>query len=330
MKPFLALFLSILSVPVFGQKSAVRHIEYDISIDDPDSIFSRPDQPWHFVVDYDERYVRLNIQKGNAGQIRIIDKKEGIVLYFIRNSFEDSTVRCTTLQEMSLNDMYDTEGSETRDTVFMKYHKSQNILGFECSLKEMKFEKPAYQQVWVSDKLSCGVIIPETPLCLKNIALEYVMQSEFGKVTYKATTVSELDATVLSMDILEGYDLVVPSYVFEPNNPENTPNEKEVSQLIYPKYLKSEFDLGKDFLLYHGWDLKQVEKMDSDYAEVQFEIDDKGKIRNIEFNEDFEKIKTTNKRKILEFLETCEFSSGSIYGIPVDSHVYYAFHIPSK
>ncbi len=176
----------------------------------------------------------------------------------------------------------------------------------------------------MSDEIDCGVIIPETPLCLSKVALKY-MYIGYGGTIYNASVVTNLK-TPISMDLVKGYKLIVPGDIFAPDD--GKLGKSTIDYVSYPKYFTGDQDLQHDFIKYYSWKTNKLGLFDYNYAQTTFEIDEKGIVNNISFQDEFDKVNETNKLKVIEFLKQARFEPGKVRGKFVTSEAHCRFGIP--
>lgn len=321
MKHFLLLL--ILSLPLFSLGQLKNgHVEYDILLIDSEDNDTISDS-WVFEVDFDQRFVRVNIQYENRGQMRIIDKQTGEVIIFSKE-FNDSTFYCTTLKDMAAKDHSNTEPSNMHTTV-RKSKKREKIVGYDCFLTSTSILESYNEQAWLSREIDCGVVIPETPLSFDKCALKYILRDHDNLLIYNASVVSMLSSPI-KMEPMSGYKLAVPNEVFQQN--EEEPQIVVVNHLVYPEYLNGSQELNDNFITY--FDLKKSKLKDFEYdsASLSFEINENGIVNNILFDEEFEKISDLNKKRIIQFLDQSRFKAANVYGKTIVSKVKFQFRIP--
>lgn len=323
MKQFLLLLILSLPLFSFGQLKN-GHIEYDILLIDPEDNDTISDS-WVFEVDFDQRFVRVNIQYEGRGQTRIIDKQTSEVMIFSKE-YSDSTFYCTTLSEMFAEDLSNAESSSDNMTV-TKSKKREKIMGYDCFLTSTSFLEYCNEQAWLSREIDCGVIIPETPLSFDKCALKYIWKDYGRLLIYNASVVSMLNS-IIKMEPMNGYKLTVPYAVFQENQEE--PEIVSGNHLVYPECLNGSQDLNDNFITYFDLKKSKLKDFEFDSAVLSFEIDEKGIVNKILFDEEFEKISDLNKQRVTQFLGQSRFKAASVYGKITVSKVKFQFRIPRE
>lgn len=318
MKTLATIILLIAPFLSYSQSRSI-HIQYEVELIDPrtelksfDSFGNGIDR--QFEVTYDNETVNLfNQFSKNSNEWRSINKIANEVTYLYAER-QDSTLFYTDIETMMSMDM----SSHFEDTTINATRNHKYILGYKCYKIEMSFGlNDQTVEMWLTDKLNCGVIFPGTPLCSELVALEYTLK-EYDKTTiYKAKSVDITQDKVQPLTILDGYKLIVPISEFDVSGLFEK-DTSEFSFIEYPKYGKGVEQLHKDIRSL----CKLRPKVKDPIGQftnmyIDFTVTKEGKLTDIEISLANEE----EKIAVLKFLNSIQLTPAVVKGEKVNSNI---------
>lgn len=318
MKKIITILLLVLSNIAFCQ-SEVIEIEYEVNLTDPltglKKIHPYMDIDWQFNVKFDSSNVKIWRKfTDDFYETRIINKNNKEVLLLKSESKNKYTfyVSTSTMLNMDMSSNYG-------DTSIIITDEHKDILGYDCYKVEMDFGGQANALLWVTDSLTPGVIIPETPLSMEAAALEYRFESPTQISEFKAKDVAHKSETIDNTSIPDEYLLIVPVSVFELNN-ETENDSGEFDFVQYPKYPngKAQLHLNIRKLCSLHKKNKNDDLLDFNVAFISFTVKKDGTLENIHI----QGVKNENEMDdIMKFLSKSIFTPGIVKGEKVNSAV---------
>jgi len=303
----------LLNVTSFGQIKE-GSIQYQIEITDEFSglpLSSDFEIDWQFEVHFSEEksVVRQKFTKEKKRAF-FHNKSTGKVLA-LYDEFGNRFVGYSQAQ----GTIIEQTGHRYPDTAIVEYAETKEILGYKCRKIEYDFGAGVKATYWVTDAISVGTIVPESPLDLDFPALEYIYEGTGMKIHFVATEISTKtpDAAILEEEIPEGYHIIVPYNVYDQSLSEEEREEVAASQsefIEYPAYpggREALFALFSEMPAYQAEEEDFMEGEDGelfyfgqDAVAVGFYLDSRGKISNIQM------IRTVNPETEAYVLETME------------------------
>jgi hypothetical protein len=303
------------SNPIDTTKQLFRgHLIYNVSGESTNS-------GWTFNVKFDQNNVRIN--EGYAltsSKTKIIDKKsdEALCLY------SDFTIHNLKFKKTYF--MYKTIDEVFNENIGSNYQKSvtktitnefKSILGFKCRKIILKIGKQHIIELWTTDLIQTGVMIPKTPLEFKNIALEYELKV-LGEINRKYTIkeikyISDAESDFKHLvskeyNSLSYFNLFEKDIIIKPFN-----------SLIHPS-----FSGGREFVkIYFEDKLNDIHKKLGNKSlkySVEFIVTKKGNVEDVKIH-NFIKTKEYNDIIVNIFKNTPKWSPGKVKGNPVNTKV---------
>ena len=244
MKGLLPILLITLSTFSIGQTNG-KVIEYEVELTDPMTGLVNQSPYWDYDLQFYVKYDSVNvvIWKKHSEHIfekRIINKVKDEVL-LLASEGKNKYTFYYTIATMKSYDRMTLYG----DTIIKITDERKEILGYECKKIEMSFGKQASATLWVTDSLNTGLVVPNTPLTYKSVALEYIFETPSDIYKYTATEIKDINESIDDTSIPNEYLLVVPHDKF---NLDRSPNKdkKRFEFVKYPKYSKGKEKLHEE------------------------------------------------------------------------------------
>ncbi len=320
MKKIFTILLLGLSNIIFCQ-SEVIEIEYEVDLTDPLTGLKKSNPymtiDWQFNVKYDSANVKIWRKfADDFYETRIINKNNKEVLLLKSESKNKYTFYVSTSTMLNM-DMSSNNG----DTSITITDEHKNILGYDCYKVEMDFGGQANAILWITDSLTTGVIIPETPLSLEAIALEYRFEDPSQISEFKAKSVNHISETINNTSIPDEYLLIVPVSVFDLND-QTLDDLSEFNFIQYPKYPNGKAQLHFDIRELCSLPKKNKDDLfDFNMAFISFTVKKDGVLDNIQI----EGISNEKEmQKVLKFLSMSTFTPGMVKGEMVNSSVQFS------
>ena len=318
MKKIITLLLIALSNLCFAQSNVIE-IDYSIDFFDPFSgdknqtVYGEKID-WEFNVKFDSTTVKIWRKfMDDFYEERIINKpKEEVLL--LKCEAENKYTFYTSTSSMLGMDMSSNYG----DTTITITDEHKEILGYDCYKILMDFGGQANAELWVTDEIKAGVIVPETPMTLDKIALEYRFDNQTYVSEFKATHVKRVVETINDTSIPDDYFLNVPISVFDIDNVFEA-DSSEFDFVQYPNYSKGKAQLHEDIRELCSLTKKSEDLLVAfEMAFIQFKVKKDGSLTDIRIDG------IRNKKeaaKVMKLLTNSIFIPAMVKGQKVNSSV---------
>ena len=210
--------------------------------------------------------------------------------------------------------------------VIKETNETKLILGYNCRKTIINHGNQAVVEVWTTDKIKPGLILPWTPLTYENIALEYELRV-LGTVRQNYTAISIIkgkqDKSLFDHQVPNEYYLVVPFSVFsfDPTWAKDY-EENKFKSFTYP-YFSTGREATKQYLKKEITNILKEGEIDK--ISLEFTVTKTGKLTNIDVDYNYSK---DNKylKQIKKFLQDMPpWTPAKVMGTPVKSKVSIAF-----
>lgn len=275
---------------------------------------------WGFDVQFDSNNVRINEKNTlTASRTYIFDKTSKEILALINDfklnrKLKDSYFIYYTPQEFVRLGLSSNYG----DTVKTITQEFKNILGYKCQKTILKLGRQATVEIWTTNKIKTGIIIPRTPLSFENVAFEYELKIE-GRIYNRYVIKSISDKKIPKKDfehiVPDEYFQVVPVSVFSLDSVgASNYKEKKFSSFQYPTYGDGR-DAVKKYIKDGLSKFMVVDKKTR--ITIDFIVSKDGTLKDITIDYGRKSQYTDDIRKIL--LNMPKWTSGRVMGKPVNS-----------
>lgn len=267
-----------------------------------------------FTVKYDSNTVKI-WRKHSEGSFeqRIIDKNKNEVLYLASDAGQKHVSYVSTSDILNI-DMSHNYG----DTVIKTTNEHKNILGYDCYKIEMNLGNQASAILWVTNEIKTGIIIPETPMSLEYIALEYVFSDPSLIYEFKAKSVKKITENISDTSIPDDYSLTTPVSEFDVSD-DLIEVSNDFEFVHYPKYEKGKGQLHQNIRdLCSLFPKDEEDPLNFNVAFIKFNVNKDGSVTNI-LVEGINNKK--EKENIIQFLTESLFIPGEIKSEKVNASV---------
>jgi hypothetical protein len=272
------LFFTSCKHDAISEVSTEGKLIYKVTFYDEFHKIYRTDLKWEYNVLFNKEKVRVYTNY-NDKRIEILNINKGLNQILSMSVLSDSIANFSTINDY----VKLVSGTTYSDTTIIRTNEKKIIKGFECTKTIYKLGKNVSKTFWTTDKINIGFQMPDSPLSLNDVALEYEFKGyDNTTIVFKLEELLSLESSKekFETNLLPGYKLLVPNCAFDTTCTAH--NEPEFDFIKYPYYGEGMRDINK--YLYKSLSVQTGLKACEDKRNfyITFDLEENGRVSDVQ------------------------------------------------